>query len=112
MSEQVSSQPPDHEPEAQRAADEAPADHPADDSKAEAGEAEPEPSTVSETTEATSPRRVRLSQRCAREVCNRRKADGKTCCSWLCRIISDRINDADELCRRIASPTPSREFCL
>lgn len=42
MSEQVSSQPPDHEPEAQRAADEAPADHPADDSKAEAGEAEPE----------------------------------------------------------------------
>lgn len=42
MSDQVSSQPPDHEPEAQPAADEAPADLTADDSQAEAGEAEQE----------------------------------------------------------------------
>jgi hypothetical protein len=42
MSDQVSSEPQDHEPEAQPAADEAPADHTADDSKAEAGEAEQE----------------------------------------------------------------------
>jgi hypothetical protein len=41
MSDQVSSPPPDHEPEAQPAAGEAPADHLADDSKAEAGETEP-----------------------------------------------------------------------
>jgi hypothetical protein len=40
MSDQVSSQPPDHEPEAQPAADEP--HHPAVDSKAEAGEPEPE----------------------------------------------------------------------
>jgi hypothetical protein len=42
MSDQVSNQPPDHEPEAQPAADEPQADHPADDSKAEASEPEPE----------------------------------------------------------------------
>jgi hypothetical protein len=42
MSEQVSSQPPDHEPEAQPAADEPQADHPPDEPKAEAGKPEPE----------------------------------------------------------------------
>jgi hypothetical protein len=42
MSEQVSSQPPDHEPEAQPAADERQADHPADEPQAEAGKREPE----------------------------------------------------------------------
>jgi hypothetical protein len=42
MSEQVSSQPPDHEPEAQPAADEPQADDPADEPKAEAGKPEPE----------------------------------------------------------------------
>ena len=42
MADQVSNQPPDHEPEAPPAAGEPQADHPADDSKAEASEPEPE----------------------------------------------------------------------
>ncbi len=42
MSEQVSSQPPDHEPEAQPAANQPQADHPADEPTAEAGKPEPE----------------------------------------------------------------------
>jgi hypothetical protein len=49
------------------------------------------------------PRRKR---RCAREGCKRGVRDGYRCCSYLCNVVTDRIDQTERMCRAIG-PCPT-----
>ena len=49
------------------------------------------------------PRRKR---RCAREGCKRGVCDGYRCCSYLCNVVTDRIEQAERMCRAVG-PCPT-----
>lgn len=57
-------------------------------------------------------RRPAKSQRCQREGCNRRQADGHKYCNHLCHIVADRIRAAELLCRMLGQGRRSQEFWL
>lgn len=57
-------------------------------------------------------RPVPKSQRCKREGCTRRKADGHEYCNHLCYIVSDKIRVAELLCRMLGQGRRSQEFWL
>jgi hypothetical protein len=49
------------------------------------------------------PRRKR---RCAREGCKRGVRDRYRCCSYLCNVVTDRIDQAERMCRALG-PCPT-----